>query len=126
MPSRPTGSILQRKHPGKLNIFNDDLNTNYISVAYGGLHEYPIISYDPYNLKGVLRLAMPAMSMAGNCGPSNTWYCKFIGQGSDDGYTSRIAVHNFRDSFRSGISTKISFLEILLNCGKNIAMTWLT
>ena len=46
--------------PWKAHIFNDDLNTNYISVAHGGVHQYPIISYDPYNLKGVLRLAMPS------------------------------------------------------------------
>ena len=97
--------------PWKAHIFNDDLNTNYISVAHGGVHQYPIISYDPYNLKGVLRLAMPAISMTGNCGPSNTWYCKFIGQGSDDGHTSRIAVYNFRDSFKIGYIYKDSFFS---------------
>ena len=50
---------------------------------------------------------MPAISMTGNCGPSNTWYCKFIPQGSDDGHAGRIAVYNFQNSFKIGYIYKI-------------------
>lgn len=84
----------------KAKMVNDDVTATGISVAFGGHDQQPLISYDDNGDNGVIKFAIPALATPGNCGVGNAWFCMNVPQSAAAGYTSRMAVYNFQDSFK--------------------------
>jgi len=85
----------------KIQTVNGEVNAKTISVGFGGSKRHPLISYvNNYNKN--VRFVIPAVSTAGDCGSGNAWKCTYIDEPARVGWTSRMAVYKFTNSFKVG------------------------